>query len=279
MVRLFRLAGEQAGTGRDLRPVFGGQKHDMFCPRQAVFSVTRNRFRNRKQLARKGVELLRSRRFLPGPPWPDPKFSRRRIFETPSPENREDPAIFGEEKWRLIARIRLQNSPFSTDFRRLKMQNLDHSEPGLVPVFRGNSGSNDDLLRETTYRFAPQFQPAEDIERAGAAVRAEGIDTLFGHCGDGVVAGLGRLPTGSASVANGKDQDALLGQGLFDGRRVAAVEGAPQGPDYRVAGFQQKFEDGFFERGLEAADYDAIGCATRLGPAQGLLLDGGRDDA
>ncbi len=124
MVRLFRLAGEQARTGRDLRPVFGGQKHYMFCPRQAVFSVTRNRFRNRKQLARKGVELLRSRRFLPGPPWPDPKFGRRRIFETPSPENREDPAIFGEEKWRLIARIRLQNSPFSTDFRRLKMQNL-----------------------------------------------------------------------------------------------------------------------------------------------------------
>lgn len=56
VVRLFRLAGEQAGTGRDIRPVFGGQKHYMFCPRQAVFSVTRNRFRNRKQLARKGVE-------------------------------------------------------------------------------------------------------------------------------------------------------------------------------------------------------------------------------
>ena len=56
MVRLFRLAGEQAGTGRDIRPVFGGQKHYMFCPRQAVFSVTRNRFRNRKQLARKGRE-------------------------------------------------------------------------------------------------------------------------------------------------------------------------------------------------------------------------------
>ena len=94
-VRLFRLAGEQVGTGRDIRPVFGGQKHDMFCPRQAVFSVTRNRFRNRKQLARKGGggKLLRSRRFLPGPPWPDPKFGRRRIFEPPSPENREDPVI------------------------------------------------------------------------------------------------------------------------------------------------------------------------------------------
>lgn len=66
VVRLFRLAGEQAGTGRNIRPVFGGQKHYMFCPRQAVFSVTRNRFRNRKQLARKGVELLRSRRFYRG---------------------------------------------------------------------------------------------------------------------------------------------------------------------------------------------------------------------
>lgn len=29
-VRLFRLAGEQAETGRDIRPVFGGQKHYMF---------------------------------------------------------------------------------------------------------------------------------------------------------------------------------------------------------------------------------------------------------
>ena len=135
------------------------------------------------------------------------------------------------------------------------------------------------LLRETTHRFTPQLQPAEDIERAGAAVRAERVDALFGHCGDGVVAGLGCLPTGPAGVADGKDQDALLGQGLFDGRRVAAVEGAPQGPDHRVAGLQQKFKDGFFERGLEAADNDAIGCATRLGPAQGLFLDSRRDDA
>ena len=55
-VRLFRLAGEQVGTGRDIRPVFGGQKHYMFCPRQAVFCVTRNIFGNAKQLARKGVE-------------------------------------------------------------------------------------------------------------------------------------------------------------------------------------------------------------------------------
>lgn len=29
-VRLFRLAGEQAGTGRDIRPVFESPEHDMF---------------------------------------------------------------------------------------------------------------------------------------------------------------------------------------------------------------------------------------------------------
>ncbi len=135
------------------------------------------------------------------------------------------------------------------------------------------------LLRETTHRFAPQLQPAENVERAGAAVRAKGIDALLGHRGDGVVAGLGRLPTGPAGVADGKDQDALLGQGLFDGGRVATIEGAPQGPDYRMAGFQQKFEDGFFERRLEAADYDTVGSATRFGPAKNLFLDGWRDDA
>ena len=56
VVRLFALAGEQAGTGRDIRPVFESSEHYMFGTQQAVFSVTRNRFRNRKQLARKGVE-------------------------------------------------------------------------------------------------------------------------------------------------------------------------------------------------------------------------------
>ena len=129
-------------------------------------------------------------------------------------------------------------------------------------------------MRETTHRFTPQLQPAENVERTGAAVRAKGVDALLGHRGDGVVAGLGRLPTRSAGVAYGKDQDALLGQGLFDGGRVAAVEGSPQGPDHRVTGFQQEFKDGFFERRLETADYDAVGCATRIGPAESLFLDG-----
>ena len=94
MVRLFRLAGEQVGTGRDIRPVFGGQKHYMFCP-QAVFSVTRNRFRNRKQLARKGVENASEVvAFYRGHRGPTRNLAGEGFSSPPpSPENREDPAI------------------------------------------------------------------------------------------------------------------------------------------------------------------------------------------
>ncbi len=82
-VRLFVLADEQGETGRDVRPVFGGQKHYMFCPRQAVFSVTRNRFRNRKQLARKGVENSSEVVvFYRAPHVPRPDFNRRRVSGT-----------------------------------------------------------------------------------------------------------------------------------------------------------------------------------------------------
>ncbi|WP_308501583.1 hypothetical protein, partial [uncultured Alistipes sp.] len=45
-------------------------------------------------------------------------------FRAPFARKQGRSGHFGEEKWRLIARIRLQNSPFSTDFRRLKMQNF-----------------------------------------------------------------------------------------------------------------------------------------------------------
>ena len=41
--------------------------------------------------------------------------------------------------------------------------------------------------------------------------------------------------------------------------------------------FSRSSKTDFFEQGLETADYDAIGCATRLGPAEGLLPDGRRD--
>ena len=85
VVRLFRLAGEQAGTGRDIRPVFESPEHYMFGTQQAVFSVTRNIFDNAKPLARKGSENASEVVvFLPGPRWPAPKFSHRRSFERPS---------------------------------------------------------------------------------------------------------------------------------------------------------------------------------------------------
>lgn len=123
-VRLFRLAGEQAGTGRDIRPVFESPEHYMFGTRQAVFSVTRNRFRNRKQLARKGGGTPPKSSFFTGATVARPEIWPAKDFRAPFARKQGRSGHFGEEKWRLIARIRLQNSPFSTDFRRLKMQNF-----------------------------------------------------------------------------------------------------------------------------------------------------------
>lgn len=79
---------------------------------------------------------------------------------------------------------------------------------------------------KTTHRVAFPLQPAEDVERVGAAVRAEGIGigALFSYRDDGVVAGWDRLPTGVAGVADGKNQDALLGQSIFDSKRIAVVK-------------------------------------------------------
>lgn len=87
-------------------------------PLREIFSVTKT------ACPQGGGKLLRSRRFLPGPPWPDPKFCRRRIFETPFARKQGRSGHFGVEKWRFIAPIRHRSSPFSTDFGRLRMQNF-----------------------------------------------------------------------------------------------------------------------------------------------------------
>ena len=76
------------GNGTWYSTRFWVPEHCMFWTQQAVFSVTRNIFGNAKPLARKGGggKLLRSRRFLSGPPWPNSKFNRRRFFKLSSPK-------------------------------------------------------------------------------------------------------------------------------------------------------------------------------------------------
>ena len=82
-VRLFVLADEQRETGRDIRPVFESPEHYMFGTRQVVFSVTRNIFRNAKQLARKGKESSSEVvAFYRAPHVPRPDFNRRRVSGT-----------------------------------------------------------------------------------------------------------------------------------------------------------------------------------------------------
>ena len=65
-----------------------------FGTQQAVFSVTRNRFRNRNQLARKGVENSSEVvAFYRGHRGPTRNLAGEGFSKPPSPENREDPAI------------------------------------------------------------------------------------------------------------------------------------------------------------------------------------------
>ena len=56
VVRLFRLAGEQVGTGRDIRPVFGGQKHYMFCPGKLCFPLREIDFVTENSLPARGLK-------------------------------------------------------------------------------------------------------------------------------------------------------------------------------------------------------------------------------
>ena len=106
-------------------------------------------------------------------------------------------------------------------------------------------------MRETTLRFALQLQPTEDVERAGAAVCAEGIGALLGQgLFDGVNGFLAEIVFAFAVEGVSFVDEKHAAQGLFDGRRAVAAEGSPQGPDHRAAGFQQEFKDGFFRAGI-----------------------------
>ena len=135
-VRLFRLAGEQAGTGRDIRPVFGGQKHYMFCPHgKLCFQLREIDLVTENSLPSRGWKTPPKSSFFTGATVARPEIWPAKDFRDPFARKQGRSGHFGVEKWRFIARIRLQSSSFSSDFRRLKMQNLDHSEPGLVPVF------------------------------------------------------------------------------------------------------------------------------------------------
>lgn len=76
VVRLFRLAGEQAGTGRDIRPVFEPPEYYMFGTQQAVFSVTRNILGNENSLPARGWKTPPKSSLFTGHP-----MCRDRIFK------------------------------------------------------------------------------------------------------------------------------------------------------------------------------------------------------
>ena len=124
-VHLFRLAGEQTGTGHDIRPVF--ESRNIVCsglsklcfPLREIFSVTQNR------LPARGRKTPPKSSFFTGATVARPGIWPAKDFRDTFARKQGRSGHFGVEKWRFIARIRLQNSSFSTDFRRLRPQNSE----------------------------------------------------------------------------------------------------------------------------------------------------------
>ena len=88
-----------------------------FGTQQAVFSVTRNRFRNRKQLARKGVENSSEVVvFYRGHGGPTRNLAGEGFSKPPSPENREDPAILAWESGGLSLQSGTETARFRPIF-------------------------------------------------------------------------------------------------------------------------------------------------------------------
>ena len=84
VVHLFRLVGEQVGTGLIFDPFLSPRNMICFGTQQAVFSVTRNRFRNRKQLPARGWRTPPKSSFFTGHPVCRDQILTTEGFSTPS---------------------------------------------------------------------------------------------------------------------------------------------------------------------------------------------------
>ena len=95
-----------------------------FGTQQAVFSVTRNRFRNRKQLARKGVENSSEVVvFYRAPHVPRPDFNRRRVSGTLRSKIGTLEGIiasYGQKKWSRLSKAAPTNGGILSFDSRMK---------------------------------------------------------------------------------------------------------------------------------------------------------------
>ena len=82
-VRLFRLAGEQAGTGRDIRPVFESPEHYMVSGLSKLcFQLREIDFVTENSLPARGGNSSEVVVFYRAPHVPRPDFNRRRVSGT-----------------------------------------------------------------------------------------------------------------------------------------------------------------------------------------------------
>lgn len=136
MIRLFRLAGEQAGTGRDIRPVFWGGVRNIICfaPGKLCFQLREIDFVTENSLPARGGKTPPKSSFFTGHPVCQPEFQ---FFKMSSPS---PPAICSTG-----ARKRAETKTKTRGRRPLR-----RSEPATIPHKKKAVSTGDYCVKQRT---------------------------------------------------------------------------------------------------------------------------------
>ena len=166
-VRLFRLAGEQAGTGRDLRPVFESPEHYMFGTQQAVFSVTRNILGNENSLPARGWKTPPKSSFFTGATVARPEFPTAGGFSPASLKTRSKcgrnsiiqhskTGLYKHKKGGRFCRIIPSNRPHSARFSAEKSSQTGTISERSETFFNPGSQQSEFEFRQKRQRVRVQ---------------------------------------------------------------------------------------------------------------------------
>ena len=105
-------------------PFLGVRNIICFAPGKLCFQLREIDFVTENSLPARGWKTPPKSSFFTGGTVARPEIWPAKDFRDTFARKQGRSGHFGVEKWRFIVQIRLQNSPFTTDFRWLRMQNF-----------------------------------------------------------------------------------------------------------------------------------------------------------